>query len=234
MQIEMEEIMKRFSAILFLFLSFFVQLAAAQTAERPKIRINESWSYVVKDERIAAPPSEYSLKVTNVTEEKVEMQRKDQAGKQQVFAVDKDLNTPPTKNGYTTKTLIFPLFVGKTWDYSFTMVGGTWQRTDQVTATVTAYEKVTVPAGTYDAFKVVLRSAFTVNDPTAIIKVVPGVTTTTVWYAPKVGNVVRVVYTTTSPMAGISSSPVTRELTAFEPGIVATTAESTLGSQIVQ
>jgi hypothetical protein len=87
------------------------------------------------------------------------------------------------------KFFAFPLEVGKTWNLSYSVVGKVklhttrWQLN---AATVAAHEKVKVPAGEFDAFRIEYRG-FWNNDTTArngraIIKN---------WYAPAARSVVR-------------------------------------------
>jgi hypothetical protein len=58
--------------------------------------------------------------------------------------------------------LSFPLFVGKQWDASYTMPNSTYLDANGhrfpgrvIHAQIVSYEKVTVPAGTFDAFKII-------------------------------------------------------------------------------
>jgi hypothetical protein len=54
--------------------------------------------------------------------------------------------------------LSFPLFVGKQWEVSYEVAGADPRyRMRKITARVVAYEKVTVPAGTFDAFTILAR-----------------------------------------------------------------------------
>jgi hypothetical protein len=54
--------------------------------------------------------------------------------------------------------LSFPLFVGKQWEVSYEVAGADPRyRMRRITARVVSYEKVIVPAGTFDAFKILAR-----------------------------------------------------------------------------
>jgi len=54
--------------------------------------------------------------------------------------------------------LSFPLSVGKQWQVSYEVAGADPRyRMRRITAAVVSYEKVTVPAGTFDAFKILAR-----------------------------------------------------------------------------
>ena len=64
----------------------------------------------------------------------------------------------PVENTPHAEQRSFPLFVGKQWETSYTFAGASASypmRT--ITARVVSYEKVTVPAGIFDAFKILAR-----------------------------------------------------------------------------
>jgi hypothetical protein len=94
-----------------------------------------------------------------------------------------------TLTGYRNPVLDFPLTVGKQWDHKYqreSEVGG--PRTDIIRAShkVVAYESVTVPAGTFQAFKinVVCEAADSrgiITNPEKIY----------FWYAPEVKQLVK-------------------------------------------
>lgn len=69
-----------------------------------------------------------------------------------------------------------PWTVGKSWSCDSGWSDGTYSGTAHITGKIAAAEKITVPAGTFDALRVVTKS---------------GTITTTCWYAAKVEQFVR-------------------------------------------
>ncbi|MGC2415555.1 MAG: hypothetical protein WA459_23025 [Stellaceae bacterium] len=82
----------------------------------------------------------------------------------------------------------FPLFVGKSWDHRYTytfsnLAGGqVWTRDRR--ATVTSYEKITVPAGTFDTFKIESSTSGHSGNYS-------GVALETYYYSPETGGIVK-------------------------------------------
>jgi len=91
----------------------------------------------------------------------------------------------------------WPLEVGKTWTYSYRMTMHAAKRTIpyQVTQKVEAYEDVTVPAGTFKAFK--LSASTTLGEEN------------TVWFSPELGIFVKHTY---RRLANNAQGPGTRDV----------------------
>jgi hypothetical protein len=89
------------------------------------------------------------------------------------------------------KLLAFPLAVGKRWQYEtdwvFKPKGSNGKATIDVV--VIAYERVTVPAGEFDAFKLTSRETLAGTSP--IGSEYAGETTRTYWYAPAARAIVK-------------------------------------------
>lgn len=87
-------------------------------------------------------------------------------------------------------TLTFPLEVGKKWEGEYAGftedTGDKWK--SHVTCEATAFEKVTVVAGEFDAFRI------DCVDKWRAMLVFSGEKKSTRWYAPKLGTVVKVVH----------------------------------------
>ena len=103
--------------------------------------------------------------------------------------------TPPRE------TFAWPLEVGKTWEQLFVLERPREGRSDSVlrVSRVEAIETVTVPAGTFRAFRVVARNKW--NDQVTVES----------WYAPEVGQVVK----TREPLA--AGGEELRELVSHVP-----------------
>jgi hypothetical protein len=87
------------------------------------------------------------------------------------------------------RELAFPLQIGKKWDASAdkTLFSNGKHGKFFLKGEVVALEKVTVPAGTFDAYKITLHIDATTTDEDANI----GNTVETIWYAPSVKRYVK-------------------------------------------
>jgi len=126
----------------------------APRAEAPTVKVGDRWRVEQTDRRTAAKESELDRRVTVVTESRIEgLENGDK------FVWTSELNSlesPTTSISGDAKTLSFPLEVGKKWEYKFNWVNklNPNKGRQQISAHVVAYEKVKVPAGEFDAFKI--------------------------------------------------------------------------------
>jgi hypothetical protein len=119
------------------------------------------------------------------------------------------VESPRTKES-NPKLLSFPLVVGKRWqyvtDWVFKPKGSSGKASVEVA--VVAYERITVPAGEFDAFKLTSSEALSGTSP--IGSQYAGEATRTYWYAPAAQAIVKSV--SHNPYLG----PTTVELVAFD------------------
>jgi hypothetical protein len=163
--------------------------AAAQTADRPQISVGESWDYSFRDSRNSRTDCTYALTVTAVTADTISIDMQNPrhcniGALAESTVYDKDFNLMYA--GMTPyRTNAFPLAVGKQWSqqFAYNTEANTPVHND-VTAKVVAIEKVTVPAGIFDAYKVVVERKYQ-------SQYVSGTITETRWYAPQAKNYVR-------------------------------------------
>jgi hypothetical protein len=107
--------------------------------------------------------------------------------------------------------LAFPLQVGKTWRYQYTVRD---PRLDiGMTAKVEGWEEVRVPAGNFKALKVVHEGSWSFTNPYG--EKWSGRIILTVWYAPEAKNIIRAEYHTRTSM-GENRNKWTRELVQLE------------------
>jgi hypothetical protein len=181
----------------------------AQVADRPQIQVSDSWEYSFRDTRNSRTGCTYSLTVTGITDDKitVDMQNPQHCnigalGESMVY--DKDFNLMYA--GVTPyRTNAFPLAVGNQWNQKFDI--NTEANTllhNNVTAKVIAIEKVTVPAGTFDAYKVVVERKYS-------SQYTSGTITETRWYAPQAKSYIR----RTSVDSASGSSSIVSELLTY-------------------
>ena len=126
----------------------------APRAEPPAVKVGDRWNYEQNDRRTGLKESDWNRTVTAVTASQIEGTEND--GK---FVWTRELNTVESSTAVVSgesKFLSFPLEVGKKWDFKYSWASkinpgkGRWQ----LDAAVVAYEKVKVPAGEFDAFKI--------------------------------------------------------------------------------
>jgi hypothetical protein len=119
------------------------------------------------------------------------------------------LESPRNKDS-NPKALAFPLEVGKRWHYvsDWVFKPKASKGSAGVDVAVLGYEKVTVPAGEFDAFKLAAKERLSGTSP--INSQYAGETTRTYWYAPAARAIVKSV--SHSPYLG----PSTVELVAFD------------------
>jgi hypothetical protein len=191
----------------------FVQILApggafAQTADRPEVRVGDQWKFAA----YYAVPSAVPNRVWRITA----VGPLELAGTEdgEPLRLTRDLNvleSPRTRES-NPGLLSFPLTVGKRWqfktDWEFKPKNSRGTYTAKVE--VVAYEKVTVPAGEFDAFRLTSREALGGTSP--IGTRYEGETTRTYWYAPAARAIVKSV--SHSPYLG----PSTVELVQMERG----------------
>jgi hypothetical protein len=187
-------------------LALFADPAVAQNAERPDVKVGDQWKFAVYYTVPSATPNRTWL-VTSVS-------ATDIVGTEngEPLRLTRELNVleSPRDKYSNSKLLAFPLTVGKRWqyvtDWVFKPKGS--EGKSAIDITVIAYEKVVVPAGEFDAFKLTSRESMSGTSPVG--SVYAGETTRTYWYAPAARAIVKVV--SHNPYLG----PSTVALVAFE------------------
>lgn len=168
-----------------LLLAVLASSALAQRAERPDIKVGDRWKYEQRDRRTGGVEGQYVRVVTAVTATHIEGTEND--GK---FLMTIDMNQleSPTNSNTDPKYLDFPLEVGKKWEFKNKWTNKTRVASgrDQLDIVVSGYEKVTVPAGEFDAFKIEAKGFW--NNDTSRSN---GRTIRTYWFAPAAKAVVK-------------------------------------------
>ena len=163
-----------------------VAQGGAPRAEAPAVKVGDRWKVEQTDRRTGAKESEFDRRVTAVTESRIEGVEND--GK---FIWTSELNGLESSTASISgdaKGLSFPLEIGKKWEYKFSFVNKltAGKGRHQLSAHVVAYEKVKVPAGEFDAFKIEY-AGFWNNDTNGR----SGRLKNTAWYAPAARSVVK-------------------------------------------
>ncbi len=216
----------------------FLLYAAEKTVEAPNVEVGEKWIYTDKKgndlkEAQKARGEEITYVTEKVTDKeiilKVLMGQKS-FGK---TIYDRQLNliTNPDGNPHNlwkyypnNANFSFPLQEGKKWTASYKVKTDAWEATYKVNARVVGWEQVTVPAGAFDAIKVVKKvkwqgdridrpdndSDFRSADPggasKTTFKYYAGEGELTLWYAPEVKAVVKSVWDLNEYPSAVPSS----------------------------
>lgn len=178
---------------------------SAQQADLPERQVGDTWQYSYRDTRRNKPGVPFSVTVTEVMAD---------GG----FAVDiggQKFFFGKGAGGVTTaaKSLefAFPMKIGKeSYRASDDALGLHWNF--NVTREVVAVEKVEVPAGMFDAYKIVFVNKYVVSDGSGSSK--RGTVTDTWWYAPAVENFVKRTFSDDGDRAG--SGLIVRELLKYQ------------------
>jgi hypothetical protein len=141
-----------------LLLSCLTQSASAQApaAERPRTAIGDSWTFEVKDRLNAS--GKVRLEVIEVGESTIKVKSTGLQGDRELVW-NLDNNAMSTSQGYVARPhdarYMFPLSVGQSWPVEFDWVSSKGERgRSSGKAHVASLEKVQVPAGVFDAYKV--------------------------------------------------------------------------------
>lgn len=180
--------------------------AFAQKTDRPEVKVGDRWQFVRYYAEASTKPN-LAWAINSVTETEI-------AGTEngEPLRMTPDLNVmdSPERKQSNPKALNFPLEVGKRWRYTtdwlFKPKGSTGSVV--VDVEVAAHESVVVPAGVFEAFKLVSKGRVSGTSP--INSQYDATITTTYWYAAEPRAIVKSV--THNPYLG----PSTIELVAFQ------------------
>ena len=164
--------------------------ALAQTADLPSVKVGDQWQFAVYYSVPSAEPNRVWV-VTSVTPTGIEGTEN---GEPLILTPELNVLESPRHKESNPKTLSFPLEVGKRWRYAsdwvFKAKGS--KGSVIVDVTVVGNEKLKVPAGEFDAFKLVAKGSLHGTSP--INSHYAGETTTTYWYAPAARVIVKSVH----------------------------------------
>lgn len=181
--------------------------ALGQKAERPEVNVGETWKFV----QYYAVPSRTPNRtwvVTAVTPDRIEATEN---GEPLLLTRELNVLESPRTRSTNPRALSFPMEVGKRWRYESTWVfkpkNSTGTHLGDVE--VVGHEKVAVPAGEFEAFRLSARES--VHGTSPINSQYGGEITETYWYAPRARAVVKSVRH--NPYLGTT----TVELVSFPP-----------------
>ena len=176
---------------LFVVISATMLNAEAQTADRPKFKIGDSWTYKVTEKSDGGKSYLSRYEVTEVVDDLVKMSRiNPDTNYAENLIFNSDLNYITDGIGRDTPSSIrfaFPLSVGQVIPVAYTFTSGERGGTIEGKCSVNSFEKVKLPAGDFDSFRVECKMHQNANRPINWY----GRHTETLWYAPAARSWVR-------------------------------------------
>lgn len=158
-------------------------------AEAPVFRVGEEWKFAYTNDLDPSKNKTYVQRVASVGPEGVRLSVPSSGGPR---FVDLDRNGNFVRSAVesfapSAETLRFPLFVGKSWDAEYTYTSGDWTSHCDRESKVVAAERVSTPAGDFDAFRIESRTGYS----GAAVASGAGRSYSVDWYAPAAGRVVK-------------------------------------------
>ena len=167
-----------------LFATLFTSVALSQKAAAPDIKVGDRWQFVVYYTVPSTTPNREWI-IRSITSNTIEGTEN---GEPLVLTRELNVIDSASNKNSNPHGLRFPLEVGKRWQYEndwvFKPKGSKGHA--RVDVEVVAYEKITVPAGEFDAFK--LTSIENVSGTSPIGSIYDGEIRRSYWYAPKRGS----------------------------------------------
>ncbi len=189
---------------------------AQVAAEKPTLKVGDKWEFQqsVKAVPEGEPNQPWSRTVVEVQPDKITMTMT--GGNNQSLQFDASLNLIDPKGAdYALTTYKCPMSVGNEWKYT-TRAGPTGQLERSGSYKVAAYETVTVPAGTFECFRV--DGEWQTNG-----RGYSGRGSEKYWYCPKINYIAKrssdfTATTRGATNVGTTSESRLSELTRFTPG----------------
>jgi hypothetical protein len=165
------------------------QLVVAQTAERPPLNVGDRWTF----HQVAGLPPVESDWSREIDAKLVDGRFRVRAGNRTLI-FDGEMNSLDKRGAdYSWRRFAFPMAVGNRWSHEWKLGGEGWSGYAHSQWEVKAYEKITVPAGTFDCFRVegtIWRNTLSARAQGGVpyqVATVP----TTYWYCPDVKWIAR-------------------------------------------
>jgi hypothetical protein len=148
------------------------------SGDKPTFKVGDRWQWVRTDRRTGAKEAETLRTITSVSPGRVE--GTENQGKVVITGDYNVLETPDWVRTGDPRFIDFPLAMGKKWSFKFEQKGTNAPAATrwQYDAEVVAVEKVKVPAGEFEAYKVSYRGFWNAAGGAS------GSATLVSWYAP--------------------------------------------------
>jgi hypothetical protein len=198
--IECGSVVPRISSAAVVAIAFLAGSALAQKADRPSVKVGDQWQFVMYYGTASTIPNRVWV-VNSVTPAGIEGT---EDGEPLMLTADLNVVESPRQKDSNPRMLRFPLEVGDQWsyttDYLLKYKNGSKGRA-LVNVAVVGYEKIRVPAGEFDAFKLEAKASF--RGVSAFNSQTAGDSLWTYWYAPAARAIVR--YVSRNPYLGTST-----------------------------
>jgi hypothetical protein len=165
----------------------------APTTAAPSYKVGDTWTFIW-GRTGSKPGAPLVLTVVAVTETQTTMSSSWNGRPPKEVDYDNQGNLTRDGNGTTYEPsngyLSFPMTVGKSWDFHHVrrFIGGTLDVSGH--DEIVAFERVQVPAGSFDAYKIVSRGV----NAKQLDRLYSAPFTETYWYAPSVKRVIKSEY----------------------------------------
>ncbi len=187
----------------------------APTTAAPSYNVGDTWTFIQR-RTDSEPGTPYVLTVAAVTEKQTTLSSSWNGGPAKEIDLDNQGNMTRDAHGTTYEpsngSLSFPMTVGKSWDFHHVQrfTGGTLDVSGH--DEIVAFERVQVPAGSFDAYKIVSRGV----NAKQLERLYSAPFIQSYWYAPSVKKVIKSDYvlylnhqtwTQTSELSAFSLAP---------------------------
>ena len=197
----------RVPCLAFLAFAVLANPAMAQKADRPIVKAGDRWQFA-EYYGIASTEPNRDWVVTSVTPSRIEGTEN---GEPLILTPELNVLESPRSKNSNPRGLSFPLEIGKQWHFTtewvFKVTGS--KGSFIVDVEVLGYEKVSVPAGDFEAFKLISKGS--IRGISAKNSQVEAEVTSIYWYAPAARAVVKSI--SRNPYIGVT----TVELVKFHP-----------------
>ena len=165
-------------------LMFSATFAVAEAIDRPMIKAGDRWKYETRDGYTNLITAETERVITIVGDTQIDAT--ENGGKATFSREMNAIETPEFKYEPTSSALKFPFDVGSKWSWEGKVLvkGSGITARNQYEVTVVGKEPITVKAGTYDTYKLIMEGFISTNTTRAF--------TRTYWYSPKARGFVKV------------------------------------------
>jgi hypothetical protein len=155
---------------------------AAEWAEHPEWKVGDKWTF----RQVENPGAKETTWTSEVMAVRSDGRLVVATGAGERLIFDSETNSLDKRGPeYTWRRFKFPMTVGASWSHDYKIAGSRWEGVSQSKWRILAYEKIMVPAGTFDCFKV---EGETFSNWQGIDVQMPGYARghllTTYWYCP--------------------------------------------------
>lgn len=171
-------------------LSAIFNYASAQAlAERPQYKVSDSWTFEHRDGYTGNVTGKSTRTIKSISDDKIEYDINGDPATSDISG--NPISDKKVDSDKPQLYLQFPLEVGKSWkfDNGWHNKEGGWKGNQTYSVKVVSLEKITVPAGEFETYRLEAKGFF--NNTTANFS---GAQTTIYWYSPLLRRVIKTEY----------------------------------------